>query len=177
MVSIIGNHSAPIEDHHRRLKQAIRRDILFLIAGLFAYAIVTYVEIHAGDVEIRGKFIRPLVEEDAMSNSNGRVNKPSFYVVNDGNCLLNQEGRIRSAGNGAFLDTGILDAGFILTSPIHRYLSQNREINDVLAMLNSVLLTIPLVYVVYITVWKGDFTLSFRLITAHLFRSLCGWFT
>ncbi|EED86264.1 predicted protein, partial [Thalassiosira pseudonana CCMP1335] len=70
-----------------------------------------------------------------------------------------------------------IDAGFVLTTPIHRYLSQNRNINDVLAMLNSVLLTIPLAYVVYVTLWRGDFTLSFRLLSTHLFRSFCGWFT
>lgn len=71
----------------------------------------------------------------------------------------------------------IVDAGFILTSPMHSYLSRHREINDALALCNSLLLTLPLVYVIYVTSWKGDFRLSFRLIATHLFRSLCGWFT
>jgi len=72
---------------------------------------------------------------------------------------------------------GILDAGFILTTPLHSYLSSHRDINNVLAGLNSILLTLPLAYVVYVTIWLGDFRLSFRLIATHLFRTLCGWFT
>ena len=72
---------------------------------------------------------------------------------------------------------GILDAGFILTTPLHSYLASHRDINDLLAGLNSILLTLPLAYVVYVTIWLGDFRLSFRLIATHLFRTLCGWFT
>jgi hypothetical protein len=52
-------------EHHNRLKQAIRRDILFLTAGIIAYAIVAYVETHAADVEIRGSFIKTFSERDA----------------------------------------------------------------------------------------------------------------
>lgn len=147
---------APLE-HQHRLRQAIRRDVLFLAAGLIAYAIVAYVETHAADIEIRGNFIKALSSKlEYSSHCNADI---------DGICSVEVH------------RTGILDAGFILTSPLHRYLLEHRDVNDLLAMINSMLLTIPLAYVIYITIWRGDFTLSFRLISTHLFRSLCGWFT
>lgn len=156
----------PSTVHQQRLKQAIRRDVFFLIAGMAAYAIVAYVETHADDIEIRGNFVRSLSQERDMSNCSD----------SDGNHICSADTK-EQVNSNIKCRTGILDAGFILTSSIHRYLSQHRDVNDQLAMLNSMLLTIPLAYVIYITVWKGDFTLSFRLISTHLFRSLCGWFT
>eukprot|EP00978_Attheya_sp_CCMP212_P000966 scaffold2027_cov52-Attheya_sp.AAC.1 len=72
---------------------------------------------------------------------------------------------------------GIVDAGFILTAPINSFLSAHRGWNNALALLNSLVLIVPTVYTVYVTLWKGDYTLSFRLIASQLFRSLCGWFT
>jgi hypothetical protein len=150
-------------EHHHRLKQAIRRDILFLTAGIVAYAIVAFVETHAADVDIRGSFIKTFAERD--------VRYCDSYCSNE-----NSNEPMTSHKNTAH-HTGILDAGFIITSPLHKYLARHRDMNDTLAMVNSMLLTIPLAYVIYITIWKGDFTLSFRLISTHLFRSLCGWFT
>jgi hypothetical protein len=156
-------------EHHNRLKQAIRRDILFLTAGIIAYAIVAYVETHAADVEIRGSFIKTFSERDAR------------YCIadalSDSYCSDESTNEQMRSQENAAPHTGILDAGFIITSPLHRYLAQHRDVNDTLAMVNSMLLTVPLPYVIYITIWKGDFTLSFRLISTHLFRSLCGWFT
>jgi len=71
----------------------------------------------------------------------------------------------------------IIDAGFVLTTPLYNFLVTHREWNDVLALLNSLILIPPLVYVAYATLWKGDFALSFRLLATQLFRSFCGWFT
>jgi hypothetical protein len=53
----------------------------------------------------------------------------------------------------------VIDAGFILTKPIHSYLARHRDVNDVLAFENSMFLTATLAYVVYVTLWKGDFQL------------------
>ena len=74
-------------------------------------------------------------------------------------------------------DTGIVDAGFILTAPLHRVLSSHREWNDSLALMNSLFLLIPNIYLAHATMWRGDYTLSFRLLATQLFRSFCGWFT
>lgn len=157
----------PALEHQQRLKQAIRRDVLFVTAGLIAYAIVAYVETHAADVDIRGYFIKArYLAADATSSSD-------TSVCSEQQCMKDA----CTSVIGRAHHSGILDAGFILTSPIHRYLSDHRDVNDILAMVNSMLLTVPLAYVVYITLWQGDFTLSFRLISTHLFRSLCGWFT
>jgi hypothetical protein len=160
------------ELHNKRLKQAIRRDVLFLTAGAIAYFIVAYVETHAADAEIRGNIIRSLSTE---GDGDG-ANYCEADVAND-NCTIDHDGFDPIKPNARPHKIGILDAGFILTSPLHRYLSQHRDVNDMLAMINSILLAVPLAYVIYVTVWKGDFTLSFRLISTHLFRSLCGWFT
>ena len=130
---------------HERLKEAVRRDILFLFFVLLAYIIVAYVETHADDLQIR--------------------------------TLLDNNGENCNTSTTTHTSIGILDAGFILTTPLHSYLANHRDINDLLAGLNSILLTLPLAYVVYVTIWLGDFRLSFRLIATHLFRTLCGWFT
>eukprot|EP00804_Cyclotella_cryptica_P010205 CCRYP_013831-RF/>CCRYP_013831-RF protein AED:0.46 eAED:0.46 QI:0/0.33/0/1/0/0.25/4/0/332 len=154
---------------HQRLKQAIRRDVLFLVAGAIAYFIVAYVETHAADAEIRTSLIRSMSSEK-YSQKFCRIDTTTVFF-NHGEC-----DRLDVNSNSQ-RNTGILDAGFTLTSHAHRYLSNHRDINDALAMINSMLFSIPLAYVVYVTAWKGDFTLSFRLISTHLFRSLCGWFT
>ena len=141
----------------RRLKNAIRRDILFLLAGAVAYFIVSYIETNASDHEMRF----------ASSLSDGN---------NVTVCIENQQQD--SCGFPTPVpQKQIIDAGFILTKSIHSYLARNRDINDILALANSLLLTIPIGYVVFVTLWKGDFRLSFRLIATLLFRSLCGWFT
>lgn len=130
------------QQRHQRLRKAVRRDIIFIVAGAIAFALVAYVETHA-------------------SNADNRL--PHAFKV--------------ELDTSADEHRRIVDAGFILTRPMHSYLSRHREINNALALCNSLLLTLPLIYVIYVTSWKGDFRLSFRLIATHLFRSLCGWFT
>lgn len=133
----------------QRVKVAVWRDVVFLVGGAIAYAIVYYVETNAADADMRLKSVQ------------------LYKSVIDNDQYVDEEASKKR----------ILDAGFIITSPIHSYLARNRDVNDILAMANSFLLTIPLAYVVYVTLWRGDFRLSFRLIATHLFRSLCGWFT
>jgi hypothetical protein len=35
----------------------------------------------------------------------------------------------------------------------------------------------PSLYLAHVTVWKGDYSLSFRVIAVQLLRAFCGWFT
>lgn len=178
--------------HHRRkerLLHAIRRDVAFVFIGVFAYFIVAYVETRANDVEIRkGFFSRYFPNESgyvqlscAGDDDDGAESKLQQQVVPEqchSSFIRHSNSSYSKNGNESYISaTGIIDAGFILTAPIHRYLDKHRPINDVLAMINSAFLILPLSYVVYSTLWKGDFRLSFRLIATHLFRSLCGWFT
>lgn len=72
---------------------------------------------------------------------------------------------------------GIVDTGFILTHQLYEWLKANRGWNDFFAGLNSVILVGPSLYIAYVTAWKGDYSLSFRVIALQLLRSLCGWFT
>ena len=72
---------------------------------------------------------------------------------------------------------GIVDTGYILTQPLYEWLKEHRDWNDFLAALNSSLLVIPVLYLLYVTIWKGDYSLSFRVISVQLLRSFCGWFT
>ncbi len=153
------------KQRRQRLKVAVFRDIVFLISGAMAFAIVGWVEKHAADADIRLRRIQLYNNNNiddilcTESESDACANNNVWYTDDD--APTNR----------------ILDAGFILTSSMHSYLKRNREVNDILAMANSFLLTIPLAYVIYVTLWRGDFRLSFRLIATHLFRSLCGWFT
>jgi len=164
---MIGQQHPNIEiskQRQQRLRVAVWRDVVFLVGGGIAYAIVGYVEQHAADADIRLKRIQLYNNNiyDSLcteSESDTCANNSVWYTDDDAPTKR------------------ILDAGFILTSSMHSYLKRNREVNDILAMANSFLLTIPLAYVIYVTLWRGDFRLSFRLIATHLFRSLCGWFT
>lgn len=65
----------------------------------------------------------------------------------------------------------------MLTTPLYRFLATNRDWNDILAALNSFALVIPSLYVTYVTVWIGDYSLVFRVLFTQLMRSFCGWFT
>jgi len=65
----------------------------------------------------------------------------------------------------------------MLTTPLYTFLAENRDWNDLLAAINSFALVLPAVYVTYVTVWIGDYSLVFRIIFAQLLRSFCGWFT
>jgi hypothetical protein len=71
----------------------------------------------------------------------------------------------------------VIDTGFVLTYPLYQYLADHRDVNDILAALNSLLLVLPCLYVARVTMWEGDYSLSFRLLATQLFRSFCGWFT
>ena len=151
---------ATFNAHRRQLKNAVRRDVLFLVGGVIAYCIVAYVETYASDDEIRLKNVMQSLSEGQDGD---------FCEENDGDAC--------QAPRAGTQSPGIVDAGFIITRPLHSYLARNRDVNDMLAMGNSILLTIPLAYVAYVTLWRGDFRLSFRLIATHLFRTCCGWFT
>eukprot|EP00544_Gedaniella_sp_CCMP2646_P014970 CAMPEP_0202483426 /NCGR_PEP_ID=MMETSP1361-20130828/2675_1 /ASSEMBLY_ACC=CAM_ASM_000849 /TAXON_ID=210615 /ORGANISM="Staurosira complex sp., Strain CCMP2646" /LENGTH=354 /DNA_ID=CAMNT_0049111683 /DNA_START=50 /DNA_END=1114 /DNA_ORIENTATION=+ len=78
---------------------------------------------------------------------------------------------------GVSNDNGIVDTGFIVTTPIHDFLRKNRGWNDALAAINSLALFIPGIYAAYVTLWKGDYDLAFRYFAMHILRSFCGWFT
>lgn len=116
-------------------------DIFLFSPQTVALQIVSYVESHAADADIRGATRRGL---QADTDSSGE------YIV---------------------------DAGFILTAPLNRFLAENRNWNDALAFINSIVLILPAVYAAKVTLWNGDYTLAFRIIATHLFRSFCGWFT
>jgi len=177
--------------HQERLLYAIRRDVAFVCLGVVAYFIVAYIETRADDIEIRkGPLVRYFDRGYTAEHAAAAVCDDDGHHHAGDNCNLQQvvgdECQSSFTQHNLSCDnkndyytapTGIIDAGFILTSPLHHYLAQNRHINDVLAIVNSAFLVLPLSYVAYSTLWKGDFRLSFQLIATHLFRSLCGWFT
>ena len=72
---------------------------------------------------------------------------------------------------------GIVDTGYILTQPLYEWLREHRDWNDLLAAVNSMVLVIPSLYILHVTIWRGDYSLSFRIISVQLLRSFCGWFT
>ena len=73
---------------------------------------------------------------------------------------------------------GIVDTGFIATSKLHEWLSKHRDVNDILAFLNTIgCVLLPAVYLVHVTVWVGDYDLAFRYLATQCLRSICGWFT
>lgn len=85
---------------------------------------------------------------------------------------------IRGGGPNDESRGGILDAGFILTKPLHDYLEQNRGMNDLLAAINSLIGVLgPFAYMGYQTAWVGDFDPIFRYLAISAIRSLCGWVT
>jgi hypothetical protein len=65
----------------------------------------------------------------------------------------------------------------VLTVKSHAFLEKNPLINDIAAFANSVLVVAVLTYVLYVTLWIGDFGLAFRLLFSQFFRAYCGWFT
>ena len=146
------------ELRQQRLRKSVRRDLIFILVGAIACVLVAYVETNASDADVRLHVIQTASNNEVLSTENAY----SCAQINSTHTSSKRR---------------IIDAGFILTKPIHSYLARRRDVNDVLALGNSVLLIAPLAYVVYVTLWKGDFRLSFRLIATHLFRSLCGWFT
>jgi hypothetical protein len=158
MISSSVHQRPDFERRQQRLRKAVRRDVIFILAGAIACALVAYVETHASDADIRLNIIQTASKDDAVPAESAH------------GCMLIYPNHPPNKRR-------IIDAGFILTKPMHSYLDRHRDVNDVLALGNSILLAVPLAYVVYVTLWKGDYRLSFRLIATHLFRSLCGWFT
>lgn len=142
--------------------------MIFILAGAIACALVAYVETHASDADGR---LNNVIQETVLSKEDV---VSSAETNADDSCMRIHRPNLRPPPNN---NRRIIDAGFILTKPMHSYLARHRDVNDVLALANSILLGGPLAYVVYVTLWKGDFRLAFRLIATHLFRSLCGWFT
>eukprot|EP00986_Skeletonema_menzelii_P002455 scaffold658_cov148-Skeletonema_menzelii.AAC.9 len=179
--------------HHRRqerLLHAIRRDVVFIFVGILAYSIVAYVETRANDVEIRkgpGVIARYFSSKHNYSESftvcNGQHDRDDCNLQQQQvkGCHSSSSTQTNSSCKNEFehyiAPTGIIDAGFIITAPIHHYLAKNRHINDALAMINSAIFVLPGSYVAYSTLWKGDFRLAFQIIATGLFRALCGWFT
>lgn len=158
--------------HHRRqerLLHAIRRDVVFIFVGLLAYELIKGVEVRANDVEIRKG---PGVIARYFSS---KYNFSESYAVCDDQVAFGS--KKNDIEHYIAPPTGIIDAGFIITAPIHRYLAKHRHINDALAMINSAIFILPGLYVAYSTLWKGDFRLAFQIIATGLFRALCGWFT
>jgi hypothetical protein len=128
-------------------KSILWRDLIFVICGGIALKIVSYVETNAAYHTREVPLFVAIFQ--------------SFY----GTSMPQMDGH------------NIIDAGFVLTLRLHQYLADHRDINDILAFCNSLVLIIPILYVARVTLWEGDYTLSFRLLATQLFRSLCGWFT
>jgi hypothetical protein len=75
-------------------------------------------------------------------------------------------------------DGDIMDTGFILTKRIHAYLEENRWVNDLLAAINTIIGVLgPAAYMVYQTLWVGDYEPVFRYFALSLIRSFCGFAT
>jgi PAP2 superfamily C-terminal len=89
----------------------------------------------------------------------------------------NHSGGVSDNTDDSDTPTGIVDTGFMLTASLHAFLEKHRDWNDILAAANSLAMAIPVTYVVYVTVWIGDYSLPFRVIAIQLLRSFCGWFT
>ena len=79
--------------------------------------------------------------------------------------------------NGIADDRGIID-GYIATSNLFTWLKNNPDYNDLLALLNTLLcVLLPFLYLAYVTLWIGDYDLSFRYLATQLLRSICGFLT
>jgi hypothetical protein len=141
------HHAKHKQEMQSRLNRAMWRDAFFLLLGCIALNIISYVETHAADATIRGA---AFVGETTMERNLETTVPNSMQIV---------------------------DAGFVLTAPLREYLAEHRSMNDLLAFLNSLLLVFPSIYVAKVTVWNGDYTVSFRVLMTQLFRSFCGWFT
>ena len=72
----------------------------------------------------------------------------------------------------------IIDAGFIATTPLHNFLKANRGWNDFFAFINTLVGVFgPVLYMLYQTIWIGDYEPAFRYLTISGLRSVCGWCT
>mmetsp|Transcript_17130 Transcript_17130/g.26526 ORF Transcript_17130/g.26526 Transcript_17130/m.26526 type:complete len:366 (-) Transcript_17130:212-1309(-) len=83
-----------------------------------------------------------------------------------------------SLRGGSADERGIVDTGYIVTTRLHSWLIHHRHWNDILALLNTLFcVLLPFVYLAYVTLWVGDFDLSFRYLASQILRSICGWLT
>jgi len=101
----------------------------------------------------------------------------SFFVIISPLLLFKESRGFPTDEESTTNPLGIVDTGFMLTTHLHHFLAANRDWNDILAALNSFALVIPSLYVTYVTVWIGDYSLVFRVLFTQLMRSFCGWFT
>lgn len=71
----------------------------------------------------------------------------------------------------------ILDIGFEHTTKLHAVLDRNPSLNDACAGANSIFLSVMMIYPLWMTFIKGDFSLAFRMGATLAFRAFCGWCT
>ena len=96
----------------------------------------------------------------------------SYIEMNSHNASL------RGKNGAADGSTGIVDSGFVATTGLHAWLQQNQSYNDTFALTNTLLcVLLPFLYLAYVTLWIGDYDLSFRYLSTQLLRSVCGWAT
>ena len=139
-----------------RIRKVILRDFVFLVLAFLGARIMSYVEVNASRAELRQSGSGLL--DDLINNGESYSFWSWFWNEDSLNC-------------------GVIDTGYILTTPLHTFLKHHRGWNDWLAAINSVILFLPGIYTSYVTFWRGDFELAFRYFATHLLRSLCGWFT
>lgn len=121
----------------------------------------------------------PLVFRPQATNTSSRdePRKPrvwDFLLLLGGGLLLTTH----VEANAAHTESGaIIDRGFMLTQKLYELLASNQQLNDCLAFINSLALLLPLFYTIYVTKFRGDYQLFFRIIFSQLLRSACGYVT
>jgi len=90
----------------QRLRKAVQRDLIFILAGAIACALVAYVEMHASDADGRLNVIQETVlsKEDVISAEENT----------DDSCMLIHPNRPPPNNTRR-----IIDAGFILTNSLY----------------------------------------------------------
>ena len=136
--------------------KVVWRDFLFVCLGAVAVSMIGFVESNASNAEARSLAVRIA----------GMI---TFGLDNNND----------NGGGGSYMvsPSGIVDTGYIVTYPLYEWLRDNRDWNDFLALLNSLVLLVPTIYVTHVTVWKGDYSLVFRVLAVQLLRAFCGWYT
>ena len=93
----------------------------------------------------------------------------SFTEVNTGNASLRGDKADEHV---------IVDTGYIATSKAHAWLATHCDWNDTFALLNTVrCVLLPAAYLVWVTIWVGDYNPAFRYLATQLLQSICRWFT
>lgn len=135
--------------------KVVWRDFLFVCLGAVAVSMIGFVESNASNAEARSLAVR-IAGMITLGHSSDDNIAGGGYQVNP---------------------NGIVDTGYIITHPLYEWLRDNRDWNDFLALLNSLVLLIPTIYVTHVTVWKGDYSCVFRVLAVQLLRAFCGWYT